>query len=211
MPRKLNIAVILFTMVLYSGAVFIGLQVRNFSFLDVGSGTHLKMRGWVPPHQSNVPEGARGASIRSGSLIVNETPLYASQYTGAKISCANCHAEGGIQVYASPMVGLPRLFPMYNQRAGHVISLRDRIEECFVRSENGKPLSYNGPEMQAIVDYIEWPRLCNTICRRIEWVFYLHRMPLTSPHTFTPSQGPHSIRHSRVSKQTGCPKEVQHG
>jgi thiosulfate dehydrogenase len=156
MPRRFNIAVILFTMALYSGAVFIGLRVRNFSFLDIGSGTHLKMRGWVPPHQSSVPEGARGASIRSGSLIFNETPLYASQYTGAKISCANCHAEGGIQVYASPLVGIPSLFPMYNRRAGHVISLRDRIEECFVRSENGKPLSYNGPEMQAIVDYIDW-------------------------------------------------------
>jgi thiosulfate dehydrogenase len=54
------------------------------------------------------------------------------------------------------MVGIAALFPMYNQRAGHVISLRDRIQECFVRSENGKPLSYSGPEMQALVDYIDW-------------------------------------------------------
>ena len=54
------------------------------------------------------------------------------------------------------MVGLPALFPMYNQRAGHVISLRDRIQECFVRSENGTPLPYRGTEMQALVDYISW-------------------------------------------------------
>lgn len=54
------------------------------------------------------------------------------------------------------MVGLPDLFPMYNKRAGHVISLRDRIEECFVRSENGKPLPYDSPEMQGIVEYIDW-------------------------------------------------------
>jgi thiosulfate dehydrogenase len=45
---------------------------------------------------------------------------------------------------------------MYNKRAGHIISLRDRIEECFVRSENGTPLPYDSPEMQAIVDYIDW-------------------------------------------------------
>ena len=46
--------------------------------------------------------------------------------------------------------------PMYNKRAGHVISLQDRIQECFVRSENGKPLSYSGVEMKALVDYITW-------------------------------------------------------
>jgi thiosulfate dehydrogenase len=45
---------------------------------------------------------------------------------------------------------------MYSQRAGHNITLKDRIEECFVRSENGTPLDYNSPEMKAIVDYIEW-------------------------------------------------------
>jgi thiosulfate dehydrogenase len=54
------------------------------------------------------------------------------------------------------MVGLPALFPMYNERAGHVISLKDRIQECFVRSENGKPLDYEGPVMQSLVDYINW-------------------------------------------------------
>ena len=56
------------------------------------------------------------------------------------------------------MVGLPALFPMYNARAGHVISLKERIQECFVRSENGKPLDYEGPEMKALVDYIDWLR-----------------------------------------------------
>src|SRR5665647_3228766 len=72
---------------------------------------------------------------------------YAPRYTSAKVSCTNCHAEGGIQPYASPVVGLPTIFPMYNKRAGRVISLQDRIQECFVRSENGRPLSYDGPEM----------------------------------------------------------------
>jgi thiosulfate dehydrogenase len=54
------------------------------------------------------------------------------------------------------MVGLPALFPMYNERAGHVISLKDRIQECFVRSENGKPLDYDGAVMQSLVSYIKW-------------------------------------------------------
>ncbi|GAC1516363.1 MAG: hypothetical protein NVS1B11_36800 [Terriglobales bacterium] len=45
---------------------------------------------------------------------------------------------------------------MYNERAGHVISLKDRIQECFVRSENGTPIDYNGEYMQSLVEYINW-------------------------------------------------------
>ena len=114
------------------------------------------MGGPQPPPPS--PGSPHGDSIRVRSaLLFNETPLYASQYTTSKISCTSCHAEGGeSSPYASPMVGLPALFPMYNERAGHMISMKDRIQECFVRSENGTPLSYTGPEMQALVDYITW-------------------------------------------------------
>ncbi len=45
---------------------------------------------------------------------------------------------------------------MYSKRAKRMISLYDRIEECFVRSENGKPLPHDSPEMKALVDYISW-------------------------------------------------------
>jgi thiosulfate dehydrogenase len=156
MARKLTITVIVFTIAIYLGAIFLGLRLKKLPSLEIGSDPQPKNVGWQPPRESSIPQGALGVSIRRGSLIFDETPLYAPKYTGSKVSCANCHAEGGIQVYASPMVGLPHLFPMYNKRAGHVISLKDRIEECFVRSENGKPLAYDGPEMQAIVDYINW-------------------------------------------------------
>jgi len=45
---------------------------------------------------------------------------------------------------------------MYRQRAGRVISLKDRIQECFVRSENGHPLPYDSPQMDALVAYMQW-------------------------------------------------------
>lgn len=111
---------------------------------------------WQAPTSRSIPNGPLGESIRRGANIFKETPLYAREYTGAKISCANCHAEGGIQPFASPVVGVPALFPMYNERAGHVISLKDRIQECFVRSENGRPLDYDGEPMKNLVDYINW-------------------------------------------------------
>lgn len=143
------------TVAIYALSVFAGFQVKDLSTYQ----SPLKNRpgmAWEPPSSSSIPNSALGESIRRGALIFDETPLYVASYTRAKVSCSNCHAEGGIQPFASPVVGLPALFPMFNERVGHVISLRDRIQECFVRSENGKPLDYSGKPMQNLVDYIEW-------------------------------------------------------
>jgi thiosulfate dehydrogenase len=155
MRRRWNVAVIVLTIGVYIGAIVIGMHIKNFSLLGYAPRIRGKMI-WEPPPRTSIPKGSLGDSIHQGALIFNATPLFASNYTSSRVSCTSCHAEGGIQPYASPMVDIAALFPMYNERAGHVISLRDRIQECFVRSENGKPLSYSGPEMQALVDYIDW-------------------------------------------------------
>jgi thiosulfate dehydrogenase len=111
---------------------------------------------WHPPSRSTIPAGKAGESIRLGERIFNETPMYAAEHTGGTLSCDNCHAGHGTQPFASPMVGMPAAFPMYNARAGRRITLKDRIQECFVRSENGTPLDENGEQMKAVVDYITW-------------------------------------------------------
>ena len=111
---------------------------------------------WQPPDPDTIPAGASGESIRHGLHLFEGTPWYAPQYTGNKLSCSDCHLGNGIAPHASPMVGLPTLFPMYRKRAGRVISLEDRIQECFTRSENGRPLPYDGREMNALVAYIQW-------------------------------------------------------
>jgi len=143
---------------LYGGAIAVGLHVRDLSGLTeiptFAATAEQRKPAWRSP--ASMPNGAKGDSIRRGALIFNETPLYASQFVSARLSCGACHAEGGIQPFASPVVGVAARFPQFNERAGHVISLEDRIQECFVRSENGRPLDYQGPEMRAIVDYIGW-------------------------------------------------------
>jgi thiosulfate dehydrogenase len=153
MGKRPVILVAALVVVLYVTVIAIGLRVRDLA-INWPNASPLAARAWQSPH--TIPSGALGESVRRGSLLFNETSLYAAQYSKAKLSCASCHAQGGIQPYASPMVGLPQLFPMFNARAGHIISLKDRIEECFVRSQNGKPLAYNAPEMLALVDYISW-------------------------------------------------------
>lgn len=153
--KRWNVTVIVVASAMYAGTIIFGLRLKSLS-----SFWSAPQRGiwasWEPPLESSIPDTPKGESIRRGAQLFNDTPLYAAQFTGARLSCASCHAEGGIQPFASPMIGLPALFPMYNARAGHKISLKDRIQECFVRSENGKPLDYQGPIMQALVDYIDW-------------------------------------------------------
>ena len=140
---------------LYLGSIAFGLRVSDMSGALEDARIPVA-RPWAPPFHSSIPNDSKGDSIRQGELIFNETPLYAPEHTTAKLSCGSCHAEGGIQKYAAPMVGLPAVFPMFNARAGHVITLKDRVQECFVRSENGLPLDYNGKEMTALIDYIDW-------------------------------------------------------
>ena len=106
------------------------------------------------PKAPHIPAGAAGESIRLGQHIFELTPRYAAKYVGNEMSCSDCHLQDGRASYSAPMVGLTRIFPTYNQRAGRVITLAERIQQCFVRSENGKPLSTSSREMQALLAYI---------------------------------------------------------
>lgn len=104
--------------------------------------------------QANVAQQS-AELIRQGKLIFDETPKYAHEYVGNKLSCSDCHLQSGTVDYASPMIGLPGLFPMFSERAGHVITLQNRIQECFTRSEAGSPPPEGGAEMQALMAYID--------------------------------------------------------
>ena len=149
------IAIAGLTLSVYVGTMLVGFGTKDLSSFQDTIDRHPGM-AWKPPSSDSIPNNARGNSIRRGALIFNETPLYAAPYTGARLSCANCHAAGGMQPFAIPLVGAPSRFPMYNDRAGRIINLKDRIQECFVRSENGRPLEYNGPTMLDLIDYINW-------------------------------------------------------
>ena len=103
-----------------------------------------------------IPAGSAGDLIRSGKLVFDQTPKYASAYVGAKLSCSDCHLQSGTMPKASPMIDLANLFPLYTERAGRVISLQERIVECFVRSENGPPPGTDSQPIRALTAYVDW-------------------------------------------------------
>jgi len=142
--------------VLYAGTVMLGVRAKNLRWPSSAAVAAGVDRAWAPPAPGAIPQGAKGDSIRRGAQLFTQTPIYVPQYARARLSCASCHANAGMQPGAAPMAALASAFPMYSARAGRMITLRDRIEQCFVRSENGNPLPPDSPEMQALVDYIAW-------------------------------------------------------
>ncbi|MSO45925.1 MAG: c-type cytochrome [Acidobacteria bacterium] len=75
--------------------------------------------------------------IRLGYRIFTNTPAEAERFTPSRMSCNNCHLNAGQRERALPLVDVAGMFPEYNRRVGRLISLNDRIVECFIRSENG--------------------------------------------------------------------------
>ncbi len=110
------------------------------------------------PHSAASPASATQSTqdlAALGKRIFHDTPNEARLYVGARLACNSCHLNDGTTPYAAPMTGIAPLFPEFSQRVKRMISLRDRIDECFVRSENGRPLPEDGKEMTALVAYIE--------------------------------------------------------
>src|SRR5437870_3444484 len=93
--------------------------------------------------------------IRWGYRIFVDTPHEAARFTGGKVACANCHLNAGQRERAMPLVAVAGMFPEYNNRAARLISLGDRIVDCFLRSENA--VGRLGAE-NAGVDAGEWDR-----------------------------------------------------
>jgi thiosulfate dehydrogenase len=108
------------------------------------------------PDERTIPDGPMGDSIRFGKKVLTQTQIYASAYVGNGLNCSNCHLNAGTKAFASPWVGLWGVFPEYRARNAQVNALQDRVNDCFERSMNGKPLSLDSDEMRGILSYVWW-------------------------------------------------------
>ena len=114
-----------------------------------------KYSKYKPPSIEDVPDGEEGELIKLGYKYSTETATALDGYVGNTLSCASCHANGGMDG-SLDLVGITKTYPMYNPRAGKEVTVEDRINGCFRRSMNGKPLSKDGPEMKEMVAYFDY-------------------------------------------------------
>ena len=103
-----------------------------------------------------LPTGPVGETIARGHALITQTRRLMRAYVGADLSCADCHLRAGTQARGGSFIGTYGRFPQWNGRAHRVITLHDRVAECFLYSMNGRAPAYDGTAMVAIVAYIAW-------------------------------------------------------
>jgi thiosulfate dehydrogenase len=98
--------------------------------------------------------------VMHGYRIMINTQKYAEEYAGDKLNCRNCHFRGGNTLGGKngsiSLVGVSYIYPKYSERAKKTISLGERINSCFEKSLNGKPLPLDGDKMEALIAYLDW-------------------------------------------------------
>ncbi|MDE2482651.1 MAG: c-type cytochrome [bacterium] len=103
-----------------------------------------------------VPTGPVGDAIKVGHDIIMDPQKYLPNDVVSDMSCGACHIAGGTVKRGGTFAGVYARFPQWNKRSKRVITLQDRLAECFLYSMNGKPPAYTSKEMNAMVAYIAY-------------------------------------------------------
>lgn len=90
-----------------------------------------------------------------GLRVLNDTQHTAQAYTRARLNCSSCHLGNGLKRNGEYLGAAFVRYPQFSARAGHVVSLTDRLTECFLRSMNGTAPPPDGPVMRGLVAYLQ--------------------------------------------------------
>jgi len=113
---------------------------------------------FVTPRLADMLSEKNASQLVQGARLNIETRQMLPGHVGNALNCASCHLNAGTVADGSPYVGVSAFFPSYAPRAGRVITLQERINGCFQRSMNGRPLPPEGEEMKAMIAYFDWMR-----------------------------------------------------
>ena len=95
-----------------------------------------------------------------GFQAMIDTKKLAPDYVGSKLSCTNCHFAGGNTTGGTSggisLAGVATKYPNFDQYLNKIIDLPTRINNCFLKSMNGKPLPLDSELMLAFVTYFQW-------------------------------------------------------
>lgn len=104
------------------------------------------------------PEGPLGDTIRLGLDLVQSTTSHplTKPYVGNSLNCTSCHLNNGTHPQAASFIGVAAAYPAWSPREKSVITLEDRILNCFMRSGNGVRPPAGSEVSVAITAYITW-------------------------------------------------------
>ena len=112
----------------------------------------------APAIERAPPEGPLGEAIRLGRELVRQTASHplTKPYVGNSLNCTSCHLKNGADPHAASFIGVAAAYPAWSPREKRVITLEDRILNCFMRSCNGIRPPVGSQVSVSIAAYITW-------------------------------------------------------
>ena len=106
----------------------------------------------------SLPDGPLGDTIRLGQALVEKTTSHrlTKPYVGNSLNCTSCHLKNGTDPQAASFLGVAAAYPAWSPREKRVITLEDRVLNCFMRSCNGVRPPLGSEVSVAITAYITW-------------------------------------------------------
>lgn len=108
--------------------------------------------------ERSLPPGELGRVIELGRAIIENTkehPL-SKPYVRNSLDCTSCHLDAGRHPEAGSFIGIATAYPAWSPREQRVITLQDRVLNCFMRSQNGIRPPLGSEVSVAITTYITW-------------------------------------------------------
>ncbi|HVI94547.1 MAG TPA: cytochrome C, partial [Anaeromyxobacter sp.] len=105
-----------------------------------------------------LPPGELGEVVKLGKKLFDETGTHAltKPFVRNALSCASCHPDSGAHPTAATLLGAATAYPAWAPRERAVITLEDRVLNCFMRSMNGTRPPVGSKPSIAITTYLTW-------------------------------------------------------
>jgi thiosulfate dehydrogenase len=116
---------------------------------------------WKAPDTDTISSEGKKVLVAYGKELIAHTAKYLGPNGSVLkmsngMNCQNCHLDAGTRIYGNNYGSVASQYPKFRARSGEVEDIYKRVNDCFERSLNGKPLNNSGKEMQAIKAYIEF-------------------------------------------------------
>jgi thiosulfate dehydrogenase len=116
---------------------------------------------WKAADWSAMDKEPNAAELHYGKELVANTAEYLGPKGKVKamsngMNCQNCHLQAGTAPFGNNYSAVAATYPKFRARSGTEEDIQKRINDCFERSLNGKPLTRDSKEMKAMVAYINW-------------------------------------------------------
>jgi thiosulfate dehydrogenase len=94
--------------------------------------------------------------VKLGEAIVENTTTHpmSKEYVGNALNCTSCHLDNGRHEKAGTFLGTATAYPAWSPRENRVITLEDRVLNCFMRSCNGTRPPLGSEVSVAVTAYI---------------------------------------------------------